>query len=185
MQTIKPIHFLAELRREVLAHSDSRMPKWKFRIAPNLIIQLQPNARLVTRSTMLRLFNGFALMIDGANRDVGVNEGLQRKRSALVEGKILYQQQNRIAADLGTLLRRRVLEARRGTGWLRGSATPCYRNFPRRILDRLTASAMLAPHCLICGKGLTDPASMARFIGPECAGTSSLRVPRVIKAEAA
>jgi Family of unknown function (DUF6011) len=32
---------------------------------------------------------------------------------------------------------------------------------------------MLCPNCLLCGKALTDPVSMARFIGPECAGTSS------------
>jgi hypothetical protein len=31
------------------------------------------------------------------------------------------------------------------------------------------------------GKGLTDPVSMARFIGPECAGTSSLAVSRVVR----
>jgi hypothetical protein len=28
---------------------------------------------------------------------------------------------------------------------------------------------MLSHHCLICGRGLTDPISMARLIGPECA----------------
>ena len=39
---------------------------------------------------------------------------------------------------------------------------------------------MLSHHCMICGKGLTDPASMARWIGPECAGTSTLQVPFLI-----
>jgi hypothetical protein len=29
---------------------------------------------------------------------------------------------------------------------------------------------------MICGKGLTDPASMARWIGPECASTTSIRI---------
>jgi hypothetical protein len=38
---------------------------------------------------------------------------------------------------------------------------------------------MLAPNCLLCGKGLTDPASMARGIGPECAGTSSIHAPKM------
>ena len=37
-------------------------------------------------------------------------------------------------------------------------------------------------YCLICGKQLTDPVSMARFIGPECAGTSSPHILRLIKA---
>jgi hypothetical protein len=45
------------------------------------------------------------------------------------------------------------------------------------FFDRLTPKAMLSPQCLVCGKGLTDPASMARWIGPECAGTSSLHIP--------
>src|SRR5262249_14739800 len=45
--------------------------------------------------------------------------------------------------------------------------------------NTISADLMLAPNCLVCGKGLTDPASMARFIGPECAGTSSLHVPRM------
>jgi hypothetical protein len=41
---------------------------------------------------------------------------------------------------------------------------------------------MLSHHCMICGKGLTDPASMARWIGPECASTSTLQVPFLIAA---
>ena len=41
-------------------------------------------------------------------------------------------------------------------------------------LDDYDAALMFGANCLLCGKGLTDPASMARRIGPECAGTSSL-----------
>jgi hypothetical protein len=40
-----------------------------------------------------------------------------------------------------------------------------------------TPRAMLSRHCMICGKALTDPASMARFIGPECYGSGTLDVP--------
>ena len=29
---------------------------------------------------------------------------------------------------------------------------------------------------MICGKGLTAPASMASWIGPECAATTSIRI---------
>jgi hypothetical protein len=43
-------------------------------------------------------------------------------------------------------------------------------------LETIQAEQMFSAHCLICGKALTDPASMARWIGPECAGTSSLDV---------
>jgi hypothetical protein len=42
---------------------------------------------------------------------------------------------------------------------------------------------LLSHHCMICGKGLTDPASMARWIGPECAGTSTLQVPFLITSD--
>jgi hypothetical protein len=40
---------------------------------------------------------------------------------------------------------------------------------------------MFSSHCFCCGKGLTDPASMARFIGPECAQTGSLNIPGVLQ----
>ena len=56
--------------------------------------------------------------------------------------------------------------------------------FAGDFFSALTPAVMPGHHCLICGKGLTDPASMARWIGPECAGTSSLVVPFVVKAAA-
>jgi hypothetical protein len=42
--------------------------------------------------------------------------------------------------------------------------------------ERLRPGMMLQPSCLMCGKSLTDPVSMARWVGPECAGTSSTAV---------
>ena len=48
--------------------------------------------------------------------------------------------------------------------------------FQNGFFDNLSPQAMLVPACLICGKGLSDPASMARWIGPECAATSSIRI---------
>ena len=36
---------------------------------------------------------------------------------------------------------------------------------------------MLSRYCIICGKALTDPASMSRFIGPECFGSGSIDIP--------
>src|SRR5262245_54541986 len=50
------------------------------------------------------------------------------------------------------------------------------------FLTTSVPAEMLSYNCVICGKGLTDPASMARWIGPECAGTSTLRVPFIITA---
>ena len=39
---IAPIPKLAELREAVLAHSEKRKPKWGFRIAPDIVMELQP-----------------------------------------------------------------------------------------------------------------------------------------------
>jgi hypothetical protein len=41
-ESIPAIPFLAELREEVLKHSPKRIPKWKFRVAPDIVMQLQP-----------------------------------------------------------------------------------------------------------------------------------------------
>ena len=48
----------------------------------------------------------------------------------------------------------------------------------------LNAARMFEAACLCCGKALTDPASMARFVGPECAGTSSLDAGLLVAAAA-
>ena len=66
-----------------------------------------------------------------------------------------------------------------GTGKVYQRVTSAFRS---GLFDGSAAPEMLSHNCVICGKGLTDPASMARWIGPECAGTSSLRVPFVIDA---
>ena len=52
---------------------------------------------------------------------------------------------------------------------------------PARFV-RLSPNLMLKPHCLCCGKGLTDPASIARWIGPECWGSASTNLPRLFNA---
>jgi hypothetical protein len=48
----------------------------------------------------------------------------------------------------------------------------------------LRPELMLTAHCLACGKALTDPVSMARWIGPECWGSASTNLPRIFKAAA-
>jgi hypothetical protein len=50
------------------------------------------------------------------------------------------------------------------------------------LFEELSAEKLLSHFYFCCGKPLTDPASMARRIGPECFGSSSLRVPFTIKA---
>jgi hypothetical protein len=48
------------------------------------------------------------------------------------------------------------------------------------VLDKLRPGAMLKPACLCCGKQLTDPVSMSRWIGPDCFGTSSNDLPWMV-----
>jgi hypothetical protein len=42
----------------------------------------------------------------------------------------------------------------------------------------LTPEMVPEPHCVICGKVLTDPVSIARWIGPESFGSATIVVPR-------
>jgi hypothetical protein len=56
--------------------------------------------------------------------------------------------------------------------------------FAGGAFDRFTPGLMLGNHCLVCGKGLTDTASKARRVGPECWGSGTLSVPGLFRAEA-
>jgi Family of unknown function (DUF6011) len=138
--SIPPIPFLAELREEVLKHSLKRMPKWKFRFAPDIVVQLQPQPALLlsAAATERELTDWFVHQTSG-----------RWQHSAGRSGWV-------------TLFERIVAALR--DGYFTASMPP----------------RMLSHHCMICGKGLTDPASMARWIGPECAGTSTLHVPFLI-----
>jgi hypothetical protein len=49
----------------------------------------------------------------------------------------------------------------------------------------LRPDLMLSAHCLACGKALTDPVSMSRWVGPECWGSASTNLPRIFKTNGA
>ena len=75
--SIPSIPFLAELREEVLKHSLKRMPKWKFRFAPDIVVQLQPQPTLLlSAAAVLRgykpkyqHFVGLAVMMEGVTSE--------------------------------------------------------------------------------------------------------------------
>ena len=46
---IEPMPALAALRDAVLQRSDKRMPRWSFRIAPDIVTQIQPKPAKRTR----------------------------------------------------------------------------------------------------------------------------------------
>jgi hypothetical protein len=185
-ETIPSISFLAELREEVLKHSLKRMPKWKFRFAPDIVVQLQPKPTMLpSEAAMARgikpkfhLFEGIAVMTEGVTA-----EALKR----LPQGQCPPWWQiafELFASDPGTDWTFHRTSGR----WQWRADVTGVPTLVQRIVTILrggffTASMpaqMLSYNCVICGKGLTDPASMARWIGPECAGTSTLHVPFII-----
>jgi hypothetical protein len=179
--TVSPNSFLDDLRTEVLNHSDMRMPRWKFRLAPDLVMDLQPSSRLVSRGAKRQMFNGFALMAEGADKAMLLSAKARHDR-----GVPYWMTKLSIVTEIEPERPWEVLTF--GGRWKHDAGREGVEILQRRVeetfscgfFDRLTAAAMLHPFCLICGKALSDPASMARRIGPECAGTSSLRVPWLI-----
>jgi hypothetical protein len=189
IETFAPVPFLAELREEVLQHSLKRMPKWKFRLSADVVLQLQPkptflpSAKAIERGIKPRRiqFEGKAVKADSGAT------GAMLQKLPIGSGSNWWQLKFEIFAydEPEWLLQLRGgcwkhLAGREGCETLGSDILAVFRS---GFFDQLSPQAMLSPHCLICGKGLTDPASMARWIGPECAGTSTLRVPFVIGAE--
>lgn len=178
---IPPSPMLAQLARDVFAKSEQRTPKWKFRISSDLIVQIQPKPS----SKRLMWFDCHAIVADGANAEMFKKRprGVSKFHfHLLVETEDQWQFKLRSMpyelADNGQWVEpsHETKLARRGR---------LIAIFDGKRFEKLDQSLMLVPHCLACGKALTDPASMARWIGPECAGTSSLTVPRTLVAEAA
>lgn len=186
VEPIPSIHFLTELREEVLKHSLKRMPKWKFRLASDLVLQLQPKPTVLLSEAAtarglkpkLQHFEGVAVKTEGVTG--AVFKQLPPRPSPpwwqikfelysqSADGDWVfhrtsgYWQRGAEPTEIGTIVRRLVATFRGG------------------LFDGSAPAKMLSHNCVICGKGLTDPGSMARWIGPECAGTSTLRVPFVI-----
>lgn len=160
---IQPIPTLAGLRDMVLARSTKRMPRWKFRLADDMVIQIQP------RPTTPH-FKCLAFIRDGA--DVS-----------------LLRPGNRWPTDSWTV-------EFYITDWNFKTRAVAYRQgYPHTdicavrerlistlpiVLDKLSPGAMLKPSCLCCGKQLTDPVSMSRWIGPDCYGSSSIDLPWLV-----
>jgi hypothetical protein len=191
-ETIPPIPFLAELREEVLKHSLKRMPKWKFRFAPDLIVQLQPKPTVMLSAAAtargfkpkLQHFEGIAVMAEGVTGDA-----LKRLPSPpcppywQIKFELYAHDANADWIFYRTYWCFQHNAGRDGITTITRRITAAFQN--GFLSDASAPAQMLSHHCVICGKGLTDPASMARWIGPECAGTSTLRVPFIIADQAA
>ena len=165
------IPFLAQVREEVLRRSLVRRPKWGFRLAPDFVMQLQPAPKL-TRPFAGRAFVVFA----GTAPAVTFKTPLSTLRTLLspdarwidLQFVVACADRDSIASDSCWTLKpcgvrwnaREIQDPRRLVMQRLWSA------FTDGTLDQARADLMLSPQCLICGRALTDPASMARWIGP-------------------
>lgn len=167
---INPVPALAELRMAVIAASEKRMPHWRFRLAPNIVMDLQP--KLTQR--YLLLFEGRALMCEGANAALlaasyrGEVHPHWRLKFELY-ARLSQEWQFRYRGAMWSGPRHNDLSREHNIAKVGELRDRIVAAFADGWFDRIRPEMMLSWHCLLCGKGLTDPISMARFIGPECA----------------
>jgi hypothetical protein len=167
MDSFAPIPFLRNLRLMCLARSESRAPKWKFRVASDLVMQLQPKPSCLP-GRVLESFEGVAVMVAAASATAEmlttrprrpvkawwrrnfeiVSYAKNSKEWHLFIGQGMY---TRNRADGDDVLIWRIRSA-----------------FTDGFFEAPPPDAFFANHCLICGRPLTDNASIARRIGPEC-----------------
>ena len=156
---LSPSPLLTSLRRTVLAVRHDRCPKWRFRLAPDLVVQIQP--RPAERRDQFELFSCIAIQAEGVAKEYFAS---RRARTGMI-----YVEFGIVADPENGGWRTAPHAFSRGADALMA-----------RLVDLLPKLEVINPHqlfsdaCMICGKALVDPASMARMIGPECAGTASL-----------
>jgi hypothetical protein len=179
-QTIQPVPLLEQLNSWVIKQNEKRLPKWKFRLASDLAVQI--HSRLTRQYALL--FECSALQMEGVTAKF------------FTEPKLLWghQQYHQMGFKLFAHEGSETWFFKPISG-KRGRLSPAseYPALRQRVVDVLTPDhfrdlkpdLMLSPHCLCCGKGLTDPVSMARWIGPECWGSASTNLPRIFTAMAA
>jgi hypothetical protein len=170
---IPPPRDLAELRAYVLSRSEKRSPRWRFRLAPDLVVQIQPKltqAFARFECAALQCEGADAKLLTGSRKDIGrdywkVSFDLRAAAPDAWVFKPTYLGWRR-RSDLSVfqVLRERLVTA-----------------FQSDVFNDLKPATLLLPHCLCCGKALTDPVSMARMIGPECAGSGSVNLPFTLK----
>jgi Family of unknown function (DUF6011) len=184
---IAPIQWMADLREGVLANSEKRMPKWRFRIASDLLVSIQPKpVALLTPRAIERGYKQRLLNFEGRSVMAEENATADMLEGKVAPGIVRW----RMNFEIDAVTSDEWMVHRRGWSWTRGAGSDgCHTAFKRTVhalstgfFDGLTEEKLLSHFCFCCGKALTDPASMARRIGPECFGSSSVRVPFTIEA---
>jgi hypothetical protein len=168
---IEPVSTLARLRKVVLSINAKRRPKWRFRLADEIVLQLQPqpNHGRDDADTGLQ-FLGRVLQGPGITKAHFASKSV---------GPGLLDIPFSIDALATSPVRWRI-KVHRGPG-PRGDMAAWQALKDRLIaslprLNTLEQTLMFQPNCVICGKALTDPVSIARWIGPECAHSHGLDV---------
>jgi hypothetical protein len=175
---IRALPLLQQLNDWVIKQNEKRLPKWKFRFAPDFAIQIHPR---ITRAYDM-LFECLALQTENLTVDLFTEPSRLRKRQ---------QQYYKVSFELRVCGGAWTFKYRAGR-WARGGTLEVFDTVRQRAIDvlkperfsDLNLEMMLWPHCLCCGKGLTDPVSIARWIGPECWGSASTNLPHIFKATA-
>jgi hypothetical protein len=194
---------LATLREIVLEQNRKRRPKWRFRLAPDLIVQLQPANKQARRIPRHRWDE-----VQTINKS-DAPDRFFRIEALMIEDTLVFEGVAIVGAEDVTSFDKKPTGNPAPWVWLKfgiyADADDAWTFEPRgcwykrgtapadaieRVRSALTPERfsvfkpemMLSPRCLACGKQLSDPASLARWIGPECSGTTSLSVPRVFLA---
>jgi hypothetical protein len=169
---IYPNNELAKLHVNAMAHNPDRNPIWKLRLAPDLVIKLQPKPTNGVR------FKGNVVMCEGAD-ETAFKSGKWPRGDRFHAKFEVWSVGEDWCFKLGS------------AGWSVGADRNEIERLRRRLLNafkpggplsRIDIKMMLHPHCLCCGKPLSDPASKARLIGPECAQASRLETKHTIDA---
>jgi hypothetical protein len=172
---IPALPLLQQLNDWVIKQNEKRLPKWKFRFAADFAMQIHPR---ITRAYDM-LFECFALQTENLTANLFTDpKSLWGRSYCRVGFKVT------VCNEVWTFKCRSAYASKDNKS---------YSEFRQRAIDALTPAhfthlnpgMMLSPHCLACGKGLTDPVSMARWNGPECWGDASTNLPRIFKAMAA
>jgi hypothetical protein len=179
-QDIPAIPLLRELNDWVIKQNEKRLPKWKFRLADDLAVQI--HSRLTRAHAML--FECVALQADSLSVKLFLEPNLLRGQRYWRMGFKLFAN----ASDAATWTFKPT-SLSRDRDYSRSDKVDFCQHVVAALhpdhFASLHPDLMLSPNCMCCGKGLTDPVSMARWIGPECWGSASTNLPRIFKTSTA
>ena len=184
-EQVEPIPLLARLREAVLRHNDGkRCPKWAFRLAGDLAVQLQPRPTFLASrpGAPQRALEFLGLAHHEIGDDLPHNVfrlmGSDLELRGVPWCRIAFVLFANSGEDTWTFRATSVRWARSlqsPRDMLLGCRERVIQSLPCRLAT-IRPELMLTRSCLVCGKALTDPASLARWIGPECAGSGALAV---------